>query len=106
MSRLVKALKDWNSQRGQYSPERWAVIRAKGRGRFVLGQSFSYTVYGMAIYDVFNQIRYHGHPFSFGFYIFQFAFCGLWLGYSVWGDQEAKYKKALTSSPQTSVQPH
>ena len=106
MSRLVKAFKAWNSQRGHYSPERWAAIRAKGRGRFVLRQSFSYTVYAMAIYDVFNQIRYHGHPFSFGFYIFQFAFCGLWFGYSVWGDQEAIYKKALNSSPQTSVQPH
>ena len=72
----------------------------------MLRQSFSYTVYAMAIYDVFNQIRYHGHPFSFGFYIFQFAFCGLWFGYSVWGDHEAKYKKALNPSPQISVQPH
>jgi hypothetical protein len=106
MSRLVKAFKAWNSQRGHYSPERWAAIRAKGRGRFVLRQSFSYTVYGIAIYDVGTQLFHYGHPFSFGFYMFQFAFCGLWFGYGVWGDQETKYKKALNSSPQTSVQPH
>ena len=72
----------------------------------MLRETFSFTVYAVAIYDVGTQLVYHGHPFKFGFYIFQFAFCGLWLGYSVWGDQEAKYKKALNPSPHTSVQPH
>lgn len=72
----------------------------------MLRQTFSYTVYAIVIYDVFTQIRYHGYPFKFGSYIFQFAFCGLWFAYRVWGDQEANYKKALNPSPQTSVQPH
>ena len=72
----------------------------------MLRQTFSFTVYAVAIYDVVTQLLYHGQRFKFGFYIFQFAFCGIWSGYRVWGDQEGKYKKALNSPPQTSVQPH
>jgi hypothetical protein len=72
----------------------------------VLREAFAYTVYAVALYDVIAQLWYHGRPFKFGFYIFQFAFSGLWLGYSVWGHHERKYKNALNSSPQTSVQPH
>ena len=72
----------------------------------MLREGFPYTVYMVALYDVVSQLWYHGRPFKFGFYIFQFAFSGIWSGYRVWGDQEGKYKKALTSSPQTSVQPH
>jgi hypothetical protein len=105
MSRFVKAFKDWRSQRGRYSPERWATIRAKGRGRFVLRETFSYTVYALALYDVVNQLWRHVQPFKFGSCIFQFAFSGVWLGYWVWSEQEGKYKKALNSPPQTSVQP-
>ena len=106
MSRLVKAFKAWRSRIGQYSPEQWAKVRAKGRGQFVLRETFSYTVYAVALYDLATQIFDFNHPFRFGSYIFQFAFGGIWLGYSVWGDQESKYKKALKSSPQTSTQPH
>ena len=72
----------------------------------MLRETFSYTVYAVALYDVVTQLWYHGRPFNFGSYIFQFAFSGVWLGYWVWADQERKYKKALNSSPQTSVQPH
>ena len=69
-------------------------------------EAFAYTVYAVALYDVVTQLWYHGRPFKFGSYIFQFVFSGVWLGYCVWGDQEGKYKKALNSSGQTSVQPH
>ena len=72
----------------------------------MLRQTFSFIVYGVAIYDVVTQIFYYGQPFKFGFYIFQFAFSGVWFGYEVWGNQEGKYKEALKSSPQTSLQPH
>ena len=106
MRRLVKAFSDWRSRIGEFTPEQWAVIRAKGRGRFVLRQMFPYTVYMIALYDVFTQLGHHGQPFEFGSYIFQAAVCGIFVGYGVWGDQEAKYKKALKSSSQTSVQPH
>lgn len=72
----------------------------------MLREAFSYTVFTVAFYDVVTQLWHLGQPFKFGSYIFQFAFSGIWLGYSVWGEQEGKYKKALNSSPQMSVQPH
>ena len=72
----------------------------------MLREGFPYTVYMVALYDVISQFWYHGRPFKFGFYIFQFMFSGIALGYSVWGEQERKYKEALNSPPQTSVQPH
>lgn len=106
MSRLVKAFKAWRSQFGPYSPERWATIKAKGKGRFVLRQTFCITVYGVALYDLVTQLFDYGLPFKFGLYIFQFLFMGVWIGYSTWWDHEAKYKKALKSSPQTFVQLH
>ncbi len=71
----------------------------------MLRETFCYTVYAIALYDVVTQLFHHGHAL-FGSYIFQFAVSGVWLGYSVWKDHEGKYKKALNSSPQTSVQPN
>src|SRR5690242_16951950 len=106
MRRLLKAFKGWRFPGPEFSPERWAVIRAKGRGRFVLGEAFPYTVYTIAIYDVVTQFRHPGQAFKFGFYVFQFALGGIWLGYSIWRNQEDKYKKALNPSPQASVQRH
>ena len=72
----------------------------------MLREMFILTVFGVAIIDVGSQIFNYGHPFRFGFYIFQFAISGLLVGYNAWGEQEAKYQKALKSSPQTSTQPH
>jgi hypothetical protein len=106
MRSLVKAFKTWRSGRQQFSPEDWAKVRAKGRGRFVLREAFSYTVYTVAIWDLVTQFTDYGHPFRFASYIFQFAFSGIFLGYWTWGDHEVKYKKALQSSSQTSIQSH
>ena len=72
----------------------------------MLRQAFCYTVYALAFYDLVSEIYDYGHAFQFGFYIFQFAIGGIWLGYSEWGRQESKYKKALNSSLPTPVQLH
>jgi hypothetical protein len=105
MTNLWKRYSAWCLGNRQFSPEHWAKVRAKGRGQFVLRQMFSYTVYTVAFYDLVTQFTDYGHPFKFGFYIFQFAFCGIWCGYSGWGVNEGKYKKTLKSLPQQSVQP-
>jgi hypothetical protein len=106
MSSLVKTYKAWRSGGQQFTPEGWAKVRAKGRGQFVVRQMFPFTVYSVALYDLVTQFTDYGHPFKFGFHIFQFAFCGIWYGYRVWGENENKYKKALNSLPQKTVQPH
>ena len=71
----------------------------------MLREAFKFIVFTVAFLDVVTQIFNYGHAFSYGS-ITQFAISGFVLGYWEWGDQEAKYKKALNSSPQTSLQPH
>lgn len=71
----------------------------------MLRETFMFTVITVAFLDVATQLFNYGHAFSY-WSITQFAISGLALGYWGWSDQEAKYKKALNSSPQTSLQPH
>jgi len=104
MRSLWKKFNTWRCQRHEYTPERWAKMREKGRGWFMLRETFIFTVLGVSMIDVGGQIFHYGHEFWFGFYIFQFAISGLVMGYNTWGDNEAKYQKALKSPPQTSTQ--
>jgi hypothetical protein len=104
MLRLSKRFNDWHCKKLQYTLEQWAEIRAKGRGQFVLRQAFTFTVFATALLDVVHQI-FHFGSFSLWGSIAQYAFTGVFIGYVTWSEKEAKYKRALTSSPQTSIQP-
>ena len=104
---MIKLWKRYSAWRGrQFSPERWAEIRAHGKGRYVLYHGFSFAVLMIAFRDVVTQVLDldQDSGFSFGFYIMQYAFMGICSGYGMWTDQEGKYKKALTSARQKSFQ--
>ena len=94
MSGLLKRYNAWRLRRKEFSPERWAAVRAKGRGPFILRQAFSFAVFMMAFHDVASQFFDYGHPFTFWF-ISQYAISGMCLGYGMWEDREGKYEDAL-----------
>jgi len=106
MIKLWKRYSDWCLGRRQVSPERWAEIRAHGKGQYILYKAFSFAVLMIAFHDVVTQVfdLDHDGGFSFGFYIIQYGFTGICCGYGMWEDQEGKYKKALKSAGQKSFQ--
>lgn len=111
MISLFEPFSTWSLPRRQFSPERWAQVRGKGRGLFVLRQTFSFAVFMIAVNDVATQLFDDSHPFTFGFFsIVVYAMVGICLGYELWREQEGKYKKAqLRSFPQISfrsINPH
>ena len=103
MSRLVRTFQARRSRKNEFSPERWAEERAKGRGQFVLRRSFSFAVFMIAFHDVFTHLFYHGGAFRFEFYIFKYWIMGVFFAFWTWAEQESKYKKALGSSPPNTV---
>jgi hypothetical protein len=97
MSNLWNRYNGWPFRK-QFSPERWAEIRAKGRGQYVLHQAFSFAVFMIAFHDIFTKVFEHDNAFHFGFYIIQYGFTGICCGYGMWDDREGKYRKAQLNS--------
>jgi|SRR5215213_1891258 len=95
MSKLLTTFKGWSSRRQQPSLERWAQERAKGKGRFVLRQAFTFAVFMTAVRDVTNHIRHEdARVTSLWFNIIGYALTGVVIGYVAWWYQEGKYKDA------------
>ena len=99
MNKLWKRYNAWRHRRQQSSLERWAETRAKGKGRFVLYQAFSFAVLMTASRDILNQFYgVAGHISSLWFYFVVNVVTGYFVGCMGWRDREGKYKNAQLNS--------
>src|ERR1043165_426827 len=113
MTKWLKTIDSLRPRRPHFSLERWAQVRAEGRGRFVLRCGLTGMVLLTAFHDVVAHIIYSADkvPSIWG-YLGQYFFLGVFLGYMEWHDQENKYRQARLNasvpvfSITTQIRPH
>jgi hypothetical protein len=94
MKSLWNRYNAWRLRRQQLLLTQWPQVRAKGRGRFVVCETFTFMVFLTAFYDVSGQLFDFGTSRSFWEHIAVNTLVGIFIGYSWWDDQENKYKDA------------
>jgi hypothetical protein len=98
MKRLLGKVQDLRSQRDLRYLARWELIRAKGRDRFVLRTTLTFTLLMIPTSDFIDYLVDGSmHPWSERFWINAgvYFMTGVAMGYSSWTSMENKYRDAL-----------
>jgi hypothetical protein len=104
MLRLFKDIDAWRIRRQQRSLERWALVRAKGRARYVFHQGLTWAVFMIAVTDVSDQLFESGVELSrLRLRIICYSLSGILMGFIAWSNQEGKYERACRSRRSNTV---
>ena len=98
MKRWFKKYQDLQSQRNLRSLARWELIRAKGRDRFVLRTTLTFSLIMIPVRDLIDYlVDGKMHPWSDKFWLDAAVYfiTGIAMGYSSWRSMEGKYHDAL-----------
>jgi hypothetical protein len=91
MKRCWLKIQDWSSRRDQRALQEWALVRTKGRARYVIRSAMFVGLVMMGTHDLFEG--------RLGlFTIFSSHLSGLVVGFSLWRSNENRYKTALTQA--------
>jgi hypothetical protein len=98
MKPWLKKLQVSQSQKELHSLARWGVVRAKGRDRFVLRTTLSFTLIMIPTRDFIDYlVDGRMQPWSEKFWLDAAVYfiTGIVAGYASWTSMEGKYKDAL-----------
>jgi len=98
MKRWLKNFQVSRSQRDLRSLARWGVTRAKGRDRFVLRTTLTFSLLMIPTRDFVDYLVDGSmHPWSEKFFVDAAVYfiTGVAMGYASWRTMEGKYKNAL-----------